>query len=124
MIIEVDTTSPVPPYEQIRSQFAALIESGVLGRGSRLPPIRQLATDLGLAPGTVARAYRDLEGAGLVSTNGRHGTSVAINGSVEARRRRLTDAAQAFAAEVSRLGVDAPDVLRAVEQALRRTPGA
>ena len=120
MIIEVTTGSPVPPYEQIRSQFAALIESGVLGRGARLPPIRQLASDLDLAPGTVARAYRDLEAAGLVVTNGRHGTSVATNGSATNRQRLLTEAANAYATEAMRLGVAVDDAVRAAELALRR----
>lgn len=59
-------TSPVPPYEQLREQIAGLIATGLLQAGQRLPPVRQLAADLGLAGGTVARAYRELEQAGLV----------------------------------------------------------
>jgi DNA-binding transcriptional regulator YhcF (GntR family) len=62
----VDTADPTPPYEQLRRQLAGLIRSGVLEPGGRLPPLRQLAADLGLAVGTVARAYRELESAGLV----------------------------------------------------------
>jgi GntR family transcriptional regulator len=56
--LTVETASPVPPYEQVRSQLAQLIHHHVLKPGERLPPVRQLAADLGLAVGTIARAYR------------------------------------------------------------------
>jgi DNA-binding transcriptional regulator YhcF (GntR family) len=69
-------TSPVPPYEQLREQIAGLIATGRLQAGQRLPPVRQVAADLGLAGGTVARAYRELAQAGLVEGGGRHGTVV------------------------------------------------
>lgn len=76
MILRVDQDSAVPPYEQIRGQVATMVQTGVLVDGSRLPAIRQLAKDLGLATGTVARAYRELEADGVVETRGRHGTAV------------------------------------------------
>lgn len=66
--VHVDTASPVPPYEQIRAQLAALITTGRMPEGERLPTVRQLAADLGLAAGTVARAYRELEAASLIRT--------------------------------------------------------
>lgn len=75
--VRVDTTSQVPPYEQIRAQLAALIVTGRLAEGDRLPTVRQLATDLGLAPGTVARAYRELEAGELIRTRRGAGTRVA-----------------------------------------------
>jgi DNA-binding transcriptional MocR family regulator len=71
MILRVDTTAAVPPYEQIRSQIATMIATGFLQVGRRLPTIRQLATDLGLAGGTIARAYRELEQSGLIKSRGR-----------------------------------------------------
>jgi len=58
--VTVDVLDPTPPYEQLRRQLADLIGSGVLTPGDRLPPVRQLAADLGLAAGTVARTYREL----------------------------------------------------------------
>lgn len=75
--VRVDTTSQVPPYEQIRAQLAALIRTGRLAEGERLPTVRQLAADLGLAPGTVARAYRELEATELIRTRRGAGTRVA-----------------------------------------------
>ncbi len=75
--VEIDLRSGVAPYEQIRAQVVALVAAGRLRVGDRLPTIRGLATDLGLAAGTVARAYRELEAAGVVSTGRRAGTVVA-----------------------------------------------
>ncbi|MFD0785737.1 GntR family transcriptional regulator, partial [Micromonospora azadirachtae] len=77
MLISVDLDSSVPPYEQVRGQLAEMIGDGRLPVGTRLPTVRQLAADLNLAPNTVARAYRELEGAGLLETRGRNGTFVA-----------------------------------------------
>ena len=75
--MELDPESPVPPFEQVKEQIAAAIEAGSLEPADRLPTVRQLATDLGLAANTVARSYRELELAGLLETRGRHGTFVA-----------------------------------------------
>jgi DNA-binding transcriptional regulator YhcF (GntR family) len=106
VIIEVDPASPVPPYEQLRGQIATMIESGMLSSGHRLPSVRQLASDLGLANGTVARAYRELEAAELVATAGRNGTVVAADATITtaARTSRLRDAADAFVRLTRQLG--------------------
>ncbi|RAM35985.1 GntR family transcriptional regulator [Arthrobacter globiformis] len=74
--ISVDLGSPTPPYEQIRLQVSALIAAGGLTAGTRLPAVRSLAADLGLAAGTVARAYKELEQSGLIETRRRNGTVV------------------------------------------------
>ncbi|MFY9587705.1 MAG: GntR family transcriptional regulator [Actinomycetota bacterium] len=127
MILRIDPDSPVPPYEQIRSQVASMIASGVLDDGARLPPIRQLADDLALAGGTVARAYRELEDQGLIVTRGRHGTFV--EGSTARPRSKegleqLRQAAHAFAVRASQLGVDTKDALAAAQAALTELPTA
>lgn len=75
--ISVDLRSATPPYEQIRSQISSLIVTGALPAGSRLPTVRSLAADLGIAAGTVARAYKELEAAGLIEARRRNGTVVA-----------------------------------------------
>jgi GntR family transcriptional regulator len=75
--ISVDLRSATPPYEQIRSQISSLIATGALPVGSRLPTVRSLAADLGIAAGTVARAYKELEAAGLLESRRRNGTIVA-----------------------------------------------
>jgi DNA-binding transcriptional regulator YhcF (GntR family) len=91
-----------------------------------LPPIRQLSRDLGLADGTVARAYRELEAAGVIVTRGRHGSFVAApNG--DPRRRvadeALTEAARAFAVQAHQLGADPEHALRLAREALRALGG-
>ncbi|WP_067176811.1 GntR family transcriptional regulator [Microtetraspora niveoalba] len=104
-MIQVDVTSPSPPYEQIRAQLAELIRCGVLGAGTRLPPVRQLAADLGLAAGTVARAYKELEQGGYVT--GKRGGGTRVLAQPEPRTARETlirEHARAYLAEVIRLG--------------------
>ena len=124
MIIEVDPTSPTPPYEQIRHQLARMIAVGTLAEGTQLPPIRQLAADLGLAANTVARAYRELEQDGLVRGRVRHGTVVA-SGQVAMSpvevRQRLTDAALTYASTVHQLGVPVAEAIQAAQDALGRS---
>lgn len=121
MIVTVDASSPVPPYEQLRAAIARLVATGELAVGSRLPTVRQLAADLGIAPGTVARAYRELEAEGILVTQGRHGTHV---GTVPPRppraerQRRLAEAASAYALTVRELGVDPGIALDKINEAL------
>ncbi|WP_031166921.1 GntR family transcriptional regulator [Streptomyces durhamensis] len=119
--VRVDTASPVPPYEQIRAQLAALINSGRLAEGERLPTVRQLAADLGLAAGTVARAYRELEAASLIRTRRGAGTRVAPPPPGAHRRHtaELTDGTRDYVAWALALGFTEDDVLEAVRQALQ-----
>ncbi len=74
--IFVDLNAALPPYAQIRTQISSLISLGELPAGSKLPTVRALATDLGVASGTVARAYKELEADGLVTSRRRAGTVV------------------------------------------------
>ncbi len=115
-MIELDGLSPVPPFEQVRSQFAAKIAAHELVPGTRLPTVRRLADDLGLAVNTVARAYRELEAAGLVETRGRGGT--VVTGQVDERQARLQETARAFAATAHDLGVPLTEALAVVSAAI------
>ena len=72
----VDTGAAVPVYEQIRSQLAGAIGDGRLSDGQRLPAVRVLAADLGIAVNTVSRAYTELESAGLIVSRRRTGSVV------------------------------------------------
>ena len=117
----VDTGDPTPPYEQLRRQLGHLIESGVLQPGDRLPPLRQLAADLGLAVGTVARAYRELESAGLISSRRGGGTRVTSTAPAlsDAEREQLVrEHARAFVQQAVQLGADRQQILGAVTQAM------
>ncbi|MGW2044252.1 GntR family transcriptional regulator [Streptomyces sp. NPDC001858] len=122
--VRVDTTSQVPPYEQIRVQLASLIVTGRLVEGERLPTVRQLAADLGLAPGTVARAYRELEAAELIRTRRGAGTRVAALPAEPQHpdAGRLTTLARDFTSAARALGADTETILDAVRKALEQRP--
>jgi DNA-binding transcriptional regulator YhcF (GntR family) len=77
VIVRLDPASPAPPADQLVTQITAAISAGEVRVGTRLPTIRALAADLGLSPGTVARAYAELERGGWVHSQGRRGTIVA-----------------------------------------------
>jgi DNA-binding transcriptional regulator YhcF (GntR family) len=101
--------STLPPYEQVRSQMAEAIGRGELLPAERLPTVRKLAGDLGLAVNTVAKAYRELEQAGLVETHGRHGT--VVTGQPSKERHLATEAARQFVARMKSLGIGEAETL-------------
>jgi len=105
-----------PPYAQIRRQIAQQVADGVLVPGTRLPAVRRLAGDLGLAPNTVARAYRELEAAGVVRTAGRNGTLVASEPVDEGDEEQVVDA---FVAAMAGRGVVGESLLRMVQRGIR-----
>ncbi len=74
--VTLDLTAATPPYEQVRTQIAGHIRTGTIRPGEKLPVVRALAADLGVATNTIARAYRELEAGGLVTTRRRVGTIV------------------------------------------------
>jgi GntR family transcriptional regulator len=121
VIVTVDPDSPTPPFEQLRASIRTLVATGALPVGARLPTVRQLASDLGLAPGTVGRAFRELETEGVIESRGRHGTHVrsapALPAAAE-RHRRLRDAANAYAAVVAELAIDPAMALDQARDAL------
>jgi DNA-binding transcriptional regulator YhcF (GntR family) len=113
MMITVDPNAPEPPYEQVRDQYRAQVETGALEPGTKLPTVRALAADLGLATNTVARAYRELESLGVIETRGRAG-SVVTGGGVD---RAAREAAHAYAERLRGLGLDEADGVRLLRRA-------
>ncbi len=126
MELIIDLASPVPVYEQIRSQVTDLVESGALPPGFGLPPVRQLAADFGIAPGTVARAYRELKANGVVRASRASGTRAAAPPPLETsvRASRLIETVERFVAAARRLGAGDEEVRQAVAAALTRLSGA
>lgn len=126
MRIHISTNDGVPIYLQIVNQVKYLVAAGRLAAGEELPPIRALAEQLVVNPNTVARAYRELEGAGLVEKRRTAGTYVADNGSRLARGERLKILAEridALLAESAQLGVsvdDVVDLIRKRDQMMRK----
>jgi len=125
--VTVDPASGTPPFEQLRRQVAAMVAQGTLAPGSRMPTVRQLAADLGLAANTVARAYRELEADGVIATHGRKGTfvrsAVVDHGasSDTSIGERARAAAEAYVASVRALGLGVTEATRLVELAWSRT---
>ncbi|WP_278314579.1 GntR family transcriptional regulator [Lolliginicoccus levis] len=125
-ILAIDTTDPTPPFEQLRRQILRHIRCGRLVEGDRLPPVRQLARDLGLAPGTVARAYKQLESEGLVTTRRGAGTRIATRDVALLVQRTdgpLDQAARDYAALASEQGHGLADAIEALEQAWQEPTG-
>ncbi|GAB3463884.1 GntR family transcriptional regulator [Streptomonospora sediminis] len=115
--IRIDPTSKVAPYEQIRAAVANAAAKGELPVGYKLPTVRALAESLSVAVNTVARAYRELEQAGVVETRGRSGTYVAADGDVQ--RAEAVAAARGYAEVIAKLGLDRNEALDIVRAALR-----
>jgi DNA-binding transcriptional regulator YhcF (GntR family) len=116
--IEVDPKSSVPPFEQVKQAILAAANSGEAAVGTRLPSVRALAAHLGIAANTVARAYRELEKAGVVETKGRAGTTVTAGG--DAARQKVGAAAEVFVQVVRSAGLPEADAIAIVRAALRR----
>lgn len=119
--IAVDPAAATAPYDQLREQIAAQARSGRLPVGYKLPTVRGLAEELGLAANTVAKAYRALESDGVIETRGRNGSFIAAAG--DAAAREAAAAAAAFAERARRLGLDAAAATAAAEQAIRAEYG-
>jgi DNA-binding transcriptional regulator YhcF (GntR family) len=113
----VDAGSGTAPYEQVRVQLVTRIGDGRLPAGTRLPTVRALAADLGLAVNTVARAYKELEADGFVATEGRRGTRVTGRVATPAAVR---DAAVELALQARRAGLTLPEATRLLEEGWSR----
>jgi len=116
--VKIEHHGETPPYEQVRVHYAHAISNRQLPVGAKLPTVRALAKDLGLAVNTVARAYRELEEAGLVETRGRAGTVVSANG--DSNRERVRSAAAQYASMSTELGLSSQEALEIVRAALQR----
>jgi len=114
-MFSVDHASSVTLYEQLMLQFRAHLDAGTLIAGTKLPTVRQLATDLKVAPYTVARAYRALEADGFVETLGRNGT--VVKATSETGTQLLQLAASQYASRARELGVDSSTAMEYISSA-------
>jgi GntR family transcriptional regulator len=126
--LHISANDGVPIYMQIVNQVKYLAASGRLAPGEEMPPIRVLAERLLINPNTVARAYRELEQAGVVTKRRTAGTYVSDAGSPLARRERLrivTERIDALLAEARQLNVGIDEIINLVrqrDQAMEPTP--
>jgi GntR family transcriptional regulator len=117
MLIHLDPGGP-PIYLQIAQQVKFLVVAGRLKPGEELPPIRALAERLVINPNTVARAYRELERAGVVVKNGTIGTFVAggVSSAPESRVEALTGRADALLAQAREMGVGVDELCELIRE--------
>lgn len=114
MILRIDAKAALPVYEQIREQVTRMAVLGTLSAGTRLPTIRQLATDLGVAKGTVAKAYAILESAAVVESRGHKGTFVLeVDQAADSAEAvdGLRQSAEAYVVAVRQAGRDLDDAI-------------
>ncbi len=119
MQIHISSANGVPIYLQVVNQIKYLVAAGRLAAGEELPPIRVLAEKLLINPNTVARAYRELEAAGIVEKRRTAGTYVSDQGSPLARRERmriLAERVDGLLAEARQMDVSLADVVKLIEQ--------
>jgi len=109
-MITIDPQASEPPYEQVREQLRTQVEEGELAPGTKLPTVRRMAGDLGLATNTVARAYRELEALGLIETRGRAGSVVKGSGVDRAARQAAHD----YVLRLRSMGLDRDEALMLV----------
>lgn len=111
--LAINASSTVPPYEQVRTGLLDLIHRNRLPVGAKLPTVRGLAAALGVSANTVARAYKELEQAGVVTARPRLGTVVARGG--DDADDRLAAAATAYAEAAQALGFSRRQAVRQLE---------
>jgi GntR family transcriptional regulator len=117
--IHISASDGVPIYLQVVNQIKYLVAAGRLTSGEELPPIRTLAEKLVVNPNTIARAYRELEIAGIVEKRRTAGTYVTDQGSPLARRERmkiLTDRIDQLLAEAEHMNVSLEEILKLTQQ--------
>lgn len=123
MHIHVSTKDGVPIYRQVVQQIERQVAAGRLKPGDQLPPVRRLAEQLLINPNTVARAYRELEAAGILTT--RQGSGVFIREDLSPpnksqRTKLLTELADRLLAEARELDIPYEDVLTLLDKRNRR----
>lgn len=112
--VRIDAEAARPLFDQLRIQIIGGIKDGRLSPGTRLPTVRELAAELKMAVNTVARAYRELEAAGVVETRGRFGTFVARADPSDAA---MATAAHQFVTAARSLGIDKAGAMTYVDAA-------
>lgn len=112
--LDIDGQAAKPLFDQLRTQIIAGVRDGRLPPGTRLPTVRELASRLGLAVNTVARAYRELETAGVLETRGRFGSFIARADPADAA---MATAAHAYVETARALGLAKAEALRYLDTA-------
>lgn len=120
MVVELDFRSHIPIYVQIVERIRHLVATGVLKPGEQLPTVRQMAADLRVNFNTIARAYRLLDEAGVISTQQGRGTYVLEPPPPEQARHLRQQALEAltrsFLADADRLSFEPEEITQIMER--------
>ena len=119
MFITVDTDDRRPIYQQVVDEIKALIAGGSLEEGEQLPPVRQLAADLGVNLNTIATAYRELQSEGLITVRHGSGAVVASRTSNNTRDDDLRKPLRAALTQLVLAGLPRSRILNIVADELR-----
>ena len=118
LVLSVDPAAAEAPFRQLRTQIIDAIDRGELTPGTRLPTVRSLAEQVGIAARTAAKVYRELESTGVLETRGRSGTFVAER---DLRAAVLLRAAEEYVEHAVGAGFTADEAAEAVREAYGRT---
>jgi GntR family transcriptional regulator len=118
MFLTIDTTDPRPIYQQVADGIKELIARGKLPQGASLPPVRQLAADLGVNLNTIATAYRELQKDGLIAIKHGSGSVVASRTSTERSQDELVRPLRTALTELVLAGLSSNKILRMVAREL------
>jgi len=119
MFLTIDTGDPRPIYQQVADGIKALIAQGKLPEGTPLPPLRQLAGDLGVNLNTIATAYRTLQDAGLIAVKHGSGAVVASQTSAERSEDELVRPLRAALTDLILAGLPTEKIARIVMRELK-----
>lgn len=119
MFIVVDENDRRPIYQQVVDEIKALIARGELRQGASLPPVRQVAADLGVNLNTIATAYRELQGEGLISIRHGAGAVVASNTAQEKTQDQLRKPLRAALTQLVLAGLAQREIMAVVSDELR-----
>ncbi len=123
MFITIDETDRRPIYQQVVDEIKALIAAGELPEGSSLPPVRQVAADLGVNLNTIAFAYRELQKAGLIRVRHGAGAVVISQGIAQASEERLQAKLMPALTDLILAGLTRAEVIAVVNNALNTLIG-
>ncbi|MBO5488585.1 MAG: GntR family transcriptional regulator [Eubacterium sp.] len=120
-MIKLDLRSSQPIYEQIVSQYKYLCLQGYLKKGDSIPSVRRMAMELGITPGTVAKAYREMEQIGMIETIRGKGTFIASRPETvrdEKEIRKVREEMKENCLELIYQGLEKKEILALVEEVL------
>ena len=118
MFLTIDTSDPRPIYQQVADGIKELIARGKLPQGAPLPPVRQLAADLGVNLNTIATAYRELQKDGLIAIKHGSGSIVTSRTSTERSHEELLQPLRTALTELVLAGLSSSKILNLVDREL------